>query len=139
MKSELLDIFVNLFVIARVFIYVSIFQTNIWSEKMILLSRSEEIVLLAVWKLKDNAYGVTIREQVSKDTGHEWSFGAVYKPLKKLLHRDFLEKTSSQPCSERGGRSKYLYTLTPDGREALREIRKIYKTIWTEDSKIAFD
>jgi len=42
---------------------------------MILLSRSEEIVLLAIWKLKNNAYGVTVREQVSRDTGHEWSVG----------------------------------------------------------------
>lgn len=106
---------------------------------MILLSRSEEIVLLAIWKLKNNAYGVTIREQVSKDTGHDWSFGAIYKPLKTLVHREYVKKSSSQPCAERGGRSKYLYTLTAIGREALREIRKIYKAVWTEESKIAFD
>jgi DNA-binding PadR family transcriptional regulator len=106
---------------------------------MILLSRSEEMVLLAIWKLKDNAYGVTIREQVSGDTGHEWSFGAIYKPLKKLLHRDFVEKTSSPPCAERGGRSKNLYALTPQGEEALRNIRKIYKSAWTEDCEAAFD
>jgi PadR family transcriptional regulator PadR len=106
---------------------------------MILLSRSEEIVLLAIWKLKDNAYGVTVREQVSRDTGHEWSFGAIYKPLKKLARRNFVAKTSSAPSSERGGRSKYLYTLTASGEEALREIRKIHKAVWTEESRIAFD
>ena len=106
---------------------------------MILLSRSEEMVLLAIWKLKGNAYGVTIREQVSRDTGHEWSFGAVYKPLKKLLHRHFVEKSSSPPCAERGGRSKYLYALTSQGEEALRNIRKIYKSAWTEDCEAAFD
>ena len=39
---------------------------------MHILSRSEEIVLLAIWKLLDNAYGVTIREQVYTDTGYEW-------------------------------------------------------------------
>lgn len=106
---------------------------------MVLLSRSEEIVLIAVWKLKDNAYGVTIREQVSSDTEHGWSFGAVYKPLKKLVHRNYVEKRSSEPCTERGGRSKYMYTLTPQGEKALRAIRRIYKTIWTEDCKTAFD
>ncbi len=106
---------------------------------MNLLSRSEEIVLLAIWKLKDNAYGVTIRNLISRDTGHEWSFGAIYKPLKKLLHRDFVQKCRSEPSAERGGRSKYLYTLTAEGSQALREIRKIYKNIWTEESKIAFD
>jgi len=106
---------------------------------MILLSRSEEIVLLAILKLQDNAYGVTIREQVSTETGHEWSFGAIYKPLKTLVHRNYVEKRISKPCAERGGRSKYMYRLTPSGEEALREIRKIYQAVWTEDVKSALD
>lgn len=106
---------------------------------MIILTRSEEIVLLAIWRLKENAYGVTIREELSSYTGHDWSFGAVYKPLKQLVHKNFVEKKSSGPRAERGGRSKFLYTLTPDGTEALRNLRKIYKAIWTEDTKIAFD
>lgn len=106
---------------------------------MILLSRSEEIVLLAVWKLKDNAYGVTIREQVSKDTDHEWSFGAIYKPLKQLTHKHYVEKRKSKSSPDRGGRSKYMYTLTREGKEALREIRRIIKSVWTPDSELAFD
>jgi len=106
---------------------------------MILLSRSEEIVLMAIWKLKDDAYGVTIRERISSDTGRDWSFGSIYKPLKQLVRKRFVRKTGSEPCPERGGRSKYLYSLTAEGEEALREIRRIYKTIWTADSKAAFD
>ena len=106
---------------------------------MVLLSRSEEIVLLAVWKLKDNAYGVTIRDLVSRDTGHEWTFGTIYKPLKKLTYKQYVRKTMSGPSSVRGGRSKFLYVLTPDGMEALKELRKIQKAIWTPESKLAFD
>lgn len=106
---------------------------------MIILSRSEEIVLLTIWKLKDNAYGVTIREELSKLTGFDWSFGAVYKPLKQLVHKDFVEKRSSGPSAARGGRSKFLYTLTSDGKEALRSIRKIYRALWTDETKMAFD
>ena len=105
---------------------------------MNILSRSEEIVLLTVWKLGENAYGVTIRDQVSKETRQEWSFGAVYKPLKQLLHKGYVDKFSSEPCAERGGRSKYMYTLTPSGRTALREVRKIHKALWTEDCELAF-
>jgi len=106
---------------------------------MILLSRSEEIVLLAIWKLGDNAYGVTIRDQVSADTGHEWSFGAVYKPLKQLTHKGYVSKNLSEPSAVRGGRRKYLYTITNGGREALKAIRKIHKAIWNDESKLAFD
>lgn len=106
---------------------------------MILLSRSEEIVLLAVWKLAENAYGVTIRERVSSETGHEWSFGSIYRPLKQLARKNFVKKTGTAPCPERGGRSKYLYTLTRQGEDALREIRKIHKSVWTSESELAFD
>jgi PadR family transcriptional regulator PadR len=45
---------------------------------MILLTRSEEIVLVAIWKLGDEAYGVSVRNRVSMDTGRDWSFGAIY-------------------------------------------------------------
>ncbi len=106
---------------------------------MILLSRSEEIVLVAIWKLRENAYGVTIREQVSKDTGHEWSFGAIYKPLKQLTHKHYVEKQRSDSSHDRGGRSKFLYTLTRDGTEALKEIRRIMDSVWDTDSPPVFN
>lgn len=105
---------------------------------MILLSRSEEIVLLAVWKLKDNAYGITIRELVSTATGHEWSFGAVYKPLKRLVYRGYLDVRNSAPVLERGGRRKVMYSLAADGEDALREIRRVHLSLWTKDCLAAF-
>ncbi len=106
---------------------------------MILLSRSEEIVLVAVWKLGDDAYGVTVRDRVSADTSHDWSFGAVYKPLKQLVHRGYVNKVPGDPSPERGGRSKFFYRLTPAGREALREIRRVYRSVWTKAAEGAFD
>ena len=106
---------------------------------MKLLSRSEEIVLLAIWRLQGNAYGVTIKDQVSQATGQEWTFGAVYVPLDKLTHKGFVKKSMSKPTSQRGGRSKCLYTLTRDGKEALREIRRVQETLWKDISKVAFD
>ena len=105
---------------------------------MILLSRSEEIVLLAIWKLRENAYGVTIRELISNETEHEWSFGAIYKPLKKLTQKDYVQKKRSDPTNERGGRSKYLYTLTHAGMDALKEIRRVQNAIWSDVSNLAF-
>lgn len=106
---------------------------------MILLSRSEEIILLAVWKLNENAYGVTIKDLISTETGHDWTFGAIYKPLKQLLSKGFVKKHMSSPTAERGGRTKYLYTLTSSGKTALKNIRKIQKAIWTPESVLAFD
>jgi PadR family transcriptional regulator PadR len=106
---------------------------------MKLLSRSEEIVLLAVWRLQGNAYGVSIREQTSRVTGHVWTFGAVYVPLDKLTRKGFVTKSISEPSARRGGRSKCLYELTREGREALREIRRIQEALWEDIPDVAFD
>jgi PadR family transcriptional regulator PadR len=105
---------------------------------MNLLSRSEEIVLAAIWKLAGDAYGVTIRDRVSADTGVPWSFGAVYKPLKQLDHKGFVEKIPGPPSPERGGRSKSYYRLTTEGRAALGDIRRIHQAVWSEDLEKAF-
>lgn len=97
---------------------------------MKLLSRSEEIILLAVWRLEGNAFGVSIRDQVSDATGYGWTLGAIYVPLDKLTRKGLVAKSYSRPEARRGGRSKVLYHLTPSGREALREVREIQTALW---------
>jgi PadR family transcriptional regulator PadR len=106
---------------------------------MILLSRAEEIVLLAVFKLEGNAYGVTIREQIYKDIGQRWSFGAVYKTLKKIKNKEFVKRIPSDPVAERGGRSRFYYEMTPEGISALKEIRKVHSSIWEGAQSLSFD
>ena len=106
---------------------------------MKLLSRNEEIILLAIWRLEGNAYGVTIREQVSRVTGHEWTFGAVYVPLDKLTRKDYITKRTSQPTASRGGRSKCLYELSPKGKKALKEMRAVNEALWKGIPRVAFD
>ena len=97
---------------------------------MKLLSRSEEVVLLSIWKLQDNAYGVTIREQVSDFTGKEWTLGTVYSPLHRLEKKGLVTTSKGEPTAERGGRSKIYYQVTHDGKQALQHIKKTYDTIW---------
>ena len=106
---------------------------------MKLLSRNEEIILLAIWRLRGNAYGVTIREQISKVTGRKWTFGAIYVPLDKLTRKEYIFKNMSQPTATRGGRSKCLYKLTPKGKKALKEIRAVNEAIWKGIPSMAFD
>ena len=106
---------------------------------MMLLSRNEEILLLAIWKLDENAYGVTIRDLVSEITRYNWTFGAVYVPLDKLTRKGLIQKMISSPTSKRGGRSKCMYELTKEGRSALKEIRKVYILLWEGVPEAAFD
>ncbi|MFC1726569.1 PadR family transcriptional regulator [candidate division KSB1 bacterium] len=97
---------------------------------MKLLSRPEELVLLAVWRLRDNAYCVPIRSQLKDVSGKEWSFGAVYDPLDRLEKKGLLDSALSDPTPERGGKSKRVYKLTAAGMEALVEIKKLESAMW---------
>ena len=105
---------------------------------MILLSRAEEIILLSIFKLRDDAYGVTIREQIKRDVGNYWSFGVIYKTLKKMTSKGFVKKVKSEPLAERGVRSKDFYEMTPKGIEALEEIQKVHASTWDGVVKLAY-
>ena len=106
---------------------------------MRLLSRNEEIVLISIYRLKDNAYGVTIREKVNQMTAQDWSFGQIYVPLDKLTQKGLVAKTLSEPTAQRGGRSKCMYTLSPAGKQALKEIRQVQDALWDGIPDYAFD
>ncbi len=97
---------------------------------MKLLSRSEEILLLAIWRLQDQAYGVAIRKEVMKATGRPWSVGAIYAPLHRLNGKGLVQSYRGAPEAARGGRSKIFYSLTDEGRRALVSIKKIQDALW---------
>ena len=97
-----------------------------------MISRQEELILLAVWKLKGNAYGITIREHLRKITGKKMSIGAIYVPLDRLSHKDYLKAYQGAPTPERGGMSKRYYEVTPEGFKALKEAKKIHDTMWED-------
>ncbi|OGU55524.1 MAG: hypothetical protein A2V66_07150 [Ignavibacteria bacterium RBG_13_36_8] len=106
---------------------------------MNLLSRAEEIVLMAIWKLRGNAYGVTIRKEIFETTGQEWSIGAIYAPLHRIEQKGLVTTLKGEPIAERGGRSKVYYEVTPDGKKALIEIKKVNEALWTDVPSIGLD
>ena len=94
------------------------------------LSRIEEILLLAIWKLGDNAYGIAIRSQVEKETGVKWLSGAIYGPLSRLRKNGYVETAIGDNPSDQRGRPRIYYTLTPVGKEKLQEIQMLNKVMW---------
>ena len=97
---------------------------------MQLLSRAEEIIMLAIWRLQKNAYGLSIREEVSSVSGRTWSIGAVYAPLQRLEKKELVLTRQGQPEARRGGRSKVYYELTSRGKQALLDVKKVHDTQW---------
>ncbi len=106
---------------------------------MSVLSRAEEMVLLAVWRLQDNAYGVTIAKKLTETTEKDWVLGHVYVPLERLEKKSFLESYLGNSTNKRGGRSKRLYRLTKLGLKALIEIKKTEGSIWKDISVFALE
>ena len=97
---------------------------------MKLLSSHDEMLLLAILSLGDNAYGLTIRKEISRATGKDWSIGAIYDPLYRLEKRGYVESSLTDPTEERGGRSKRIFQITAGGNEALREQKTIRDNLW---------
>jgi len=96
------------------------------------LSRSEELVLLCVWNLQDDASCLPIQRKLKDVTGKSWSLGSIFDPLDRLERKRLLVSHLTEPTKERGGRSKRVYRLTPLGRRALQDLRSIQEALWTE-------
>jgi len=101
------------------------------------LSRTEEIVLMAVWKLGEAAYGVSIRSLVQRMSGRYWSIGAVYVPLERLEKKGLLAAEMSDPRPERGGRRKRFFRLTRSGRRELDALFRMNAEIWRGYSAVS--
>ena len=94
------------------------------------ISRSEEFLLLAVWKLKENAYGVTVRDHLKKATGKSWAYGALFVMLDRLEKKGYLSSDFTDPSPRRGGKSKRIFRLSPKGIKALEEVRDAHESVW---------
>ena len=86
----------------------------------VLLGSLEHIVLLAVLRLGDDAYGMTVRREIEERTGRDLSIGAVYATLERLEAKGYVSSFVGEPTSERGGRAKRHFRIEADGQQALR-------------------
>ncbi len=96
---------------------------------MNLLTRKEELILLAVLRLGKSASLVKIREHLVESTGQKWSVGNVYVPLDRMSRIDYLETRIGAPTSSRGGKAIKFYHLSRKGTQALMALRKVNETM----------
>jgi DNA-binding PadR family transcriptional regulator len=94
------------------------------------LNESEQLVLLALLRLGDDAYGVPIRTEIEDRSGRVISLAAVYASLDRLERRRLVESWRSEPLPERGGRARKHFSMTPLGATALREARETMDRMW---------
>jgi PadR family transcriptional regulator, regulatory protein PadR len=89
------------------------------------LGEFEEIVLLAIVQLRDNAYGVSIRQTVEEATRRSTAIGATYSTLERLEQKGFISSRQGEPTPVRGGRAKRYYRLEGAGTQALAEAQRV--------------
>jgi PadR family transcriptional regulator PadR len=90
----------------------------------------EEIILTTIFRLNEEAYGVSIRRKVSEITKKDIIYGTLYNTLDQLLRKGYVRKKLGKPTPRRGGRGKIYYTLTANGLKALQYSRELHLRIW---------
>jgi PadR family transcriptional regulator, regulatory protein PadR len=94
------------------------------------LGEFEQVVLLAVARLGDEAYGMRVRQEIEARAGRRASIGAVYATLERLVTKGLARETETPGGEERSGLARRFFTLTPDGVAALEEARDLQSRMW---------
>lgn len=94
------------------------------------LGEFEHLILLAVYRLGADAYGVPVIREVEQRTGRTVTQAAAYLTLRRLEDKGFIKSTLGKPTAERGGRAKRYFQITKAGLRQLRESRAALSSMW---------
>lgn len=98
--------------------------------KELRLGEFELVVLLAILRLGDEAYGASIKRLISEEINREVSIGSLYSTIERLERKQMLVSRTGDPTPERGGRAKSYLRLTSKGHSAVQLSRSILTTLW---------
>jgi PadR family transcriptional regulator PadR len=93
------------------------------------LGEFEHIIVLALLRLEDRAYGVTVRQEIEFRIKREVSIGAVYATLDRLESKGYVKSRRGDPTPERGGRSKRFFRVTAKGVTAVNRTQRALQTM----------
>lgn len=102
------------------------------------LGEFEEVLLLLVGILGDDAYAFRIAEEFESQTGRAVSIGSVHSTLSRLSDKGFLKSEMSAPTKTRGGRRKRVFEITAYGDRVLRASRDFKMNLWDQFPGLAF-
>ncbi len=106
-------------------------KLNISTMKRAFLGEFEEIVLLTVAGLGEQAYGVTITQTIEEKAGRAVGFSSVHTTLQRLAEKGYLTSHMGGATAERGGRRKRFFSLTAMGQQVILEVRRVREQLWT--------
>ncbi|WP_421762613.1 PadR family transcriptional regulator [Ekhidna sp.] len=101
------------------------------------LGEFEELLLLVVLILQDEAYMLRIKDEIKKQVNRAISMGALHTTLSRLEQKDFLKSEMGGATNERGGRRKRIYELTAAGKATLNEVKEMRASLWNQVPAVA--
>ncbi len=105
---------------------------------MIVLTLKEEIILSSLMMLGESSRGALIRKKVIDISKKEIVYGTLYNLMETLIRKGYVITGKSDPIPEQGGRSKTIYTITKEGKEALQETMNLHENIRNSLSDLEF-
>ena len=103
------------------------------------LGEFEEIVLLTVGVLYDEAYGIAIKKKIEEHLDRKVSVGALQSALRRMEKKGYLKSRTGESNAERGGRPKRYFTITAHGKQALEYTRDVRMELWRLIPKTALE
>lgn len=103
------------------------------------LGEFEELVLLTVGILNDDAYGLAITDELESRTRRNVTISSVHKSLVRLESKGYLKSHVGGASKERGGRAKKLYQLTNSGKSVLHDSKALRNQMWNDVPKIVWE
>jgi len=103
------------------------------------LGEFEEIVLLTVGVLYDEAYGVAIKQEIETRLKRKVSVGAMQSALRRLEKKGYLKSREGEATKKRGGKPKRFFTITAYGKEALKYSQDVRMELWNAIPQVALD
>ena len=102
------------------------------------LTKLEELVMISMWHLGEDAYGVNIKKKVRDICGKEYFYNALYTTFTQLERKGFVAKHFGEPTAMRGGKRKVYFKLTEEGVSALERSFEHQSRVWSGISKESF-
>ena len=102
------------------------------------LTKLEELVMMAIWRLKDDVYGVKIKNKVKEIGGREYFYNTLYTTFDQLTRKGYINKHFGEPSAVRGGKRKVYFHITKEGRSALENAFKRHSRIWAGINEESF-
>jgi len=94
------------------------------------LTRKDELMMLAILRLGDEAYLVRLREYLNENTDKKWSVGNVFVTLERLESLGYISPRIGEPTSKRGGKAIKFYSITKSGIKSLKVTKNLQDNMW---------